>query len=95
MNTERTEPGTQRQLAAIAEVAALGIPVWLRGGWAMDFFLGYVSRPHRDVDWFAWAADADRIAAALTDASVPPVLAEELVALRKCSAPEVGGLEVV
>ncbi|MFF0378323.1 nucleotidyltransferase domain-containing protein [Actinoplanes missouriensis] len=66
MNTERTDPGTQRQLTAIAEVAALDIPVWLRGGWAMDFFLGRVTRPHRDVDWFAMAADAGRVVAALT-----------------------------
>ncbi|RKR92448.1 hypothetical protein BDK92_6889 [Micromonospora pisi] len=33
-----------RQLEAIAEVVALAerarIEVWLRGGWAMDFFLG-------------------------------------------------------
>ena len=54
------------QLEAIAAVTRLGIDVWLRGGWAMDFFLGRVTRPHRDVDWFAWSADADRLAAALT-----------------------------
>jgi hypothetical protein len=66
MNTERADTGTQRQLAAIAEVAGLGIAVWLRGGWAMDFYLGRVTREHRDVDWFAWAADAGRITGALT-----------------------------
>ncbi|MEU4694088.1 aminoglycoside adenylyltransferase [Actinoplanes sp. NPDC023714] len=66
MNTHRTDPATERQLAAIAEVAGLGIPVWLRGGWAVDFFLGHVTRPHRDVDWFAWAADAGRITGELT-----------------------------
>jgi hypothetical protein len=54
------------QLEAIAEVTALGIEVWLRGGWAMDFFLGHVTRPHRDVDWFAWFSDANQIATALT-----------------------------
>lgn len=46
------------KLEAIAEVTALDIAVRLRGGWAMDFFLGYVTRPHRDVDWFAWSSDA-------------------------------------
>ncbi|WP_229070413.1 nucleotidyltransferase domain-containing protein [Actinoplanes sp. DH11] len=66
MNTDRIDGTTQRQLAAIAEVAAIGIPVWLRGGWAMDFFLGEVTRAHRDVDWFAWATDAPGITAALT-----------------------------
>lgn len=35
----------------------------------MDFFLGRVTRPHRDVDWFAWSRDGDRLAAALTNQS--------------------------
>ncbi|GAA2860013.1 hypothetical protein Acy02nite_56150 [Actinoplanes cyaneus] len=56
----------QEQLEAIVEVTALGLEVWLRGGRAMDFFLGRVTRPHRDVDWFAWSSDAGRLAAALT-----------------------------
>jgi Aminoglycoside-2''-adenylyltransferase len=55
------------QLQAISEVAALGLDISLRGGWAMDFFLGRVTRPHRDVDFFAWAEDADRLIAALTE----------------------------
>lgn len=44
------------------------IDVWLRGGWAMDFFLGEVSRDHADVDWFAWARDAAVIRSALVGA---------------------------
>lgn len=47
------------QVAAIAEVARtaadLGIDVWLRGGWAMDFYLQKITRDHLDVDWFVWA----------------------------------------
>ncbi|MEU8663286.1 nucleotidyltransferase domain-containing protein [Actinoplanes philippinensis] len=58
--------GADEQLESIAEVASLGPEVWLRGGWAMDFFLGRVTRPHLDVDWFAWASDAGRLSAALT-----------------------------
>ncbi|MEH1168578.1 aminoglycoside adenylyltransferase [Micromonospora sp. CPCC 205539] len=58
-----------RQLASIAEVlevaGAAGVPVWLRGGWAMDFQLGAVTRPHLDVDWYCWRDDADRLAALL------------------------------
>lgn len=49
------------QLTAIAETLAtaaeLGIRLWLRGGWAMDFFLGKVTRPHRDIDWFVLVED--------------------------------------
>jgi hypothetical protein len=62
-------PLARRQLAAVAETTAaaarLAVDVWLRGGWAVDFFLGEVTREHTDVDWFAWAADGPRLAAAL------------------------------
>lgn len=44
---------------------ALGAEVWLRGGWAMDFFLGAASRDHEDIDWFAWADDATALTGAL------------------------------
>jgi hypothetical protein len=59
----------RRQLAAIAEVGDLAreleVPVWLRGGWAMDFYLGEITRPHVDIDWFAWATDLPALAQAL------------------------------
>ena len=49
----------QRQVAAVADVvgvaADIGAEVWLRGGWAMDFYLGEITRDHLDVDWFVWA----------------------------------------
>ncbi|MEU1846092.1 nucleotidyltransferase domain-containing protein [Micromonospora sediminicola] len=58
-----------RQLGAIREVVELagaaGIEVWLRGGWAMDFHLGAVSRPHVDVDWYCWRRDAAGLSARL------------------------------
>ncbi|UQX01938.1 aminoglycoside adenylyltransferase [Streptomyces sp. RerS4] len=50
-----------RQLAMIEQVRALGIEVWLRGGWAMDFWLGEITREHEDVDWFAWSEDGPRL----------------------------------
>ncbi len=57
------------QLAAIAETVGiarrLDRPLWLRGGWAMDFALGRVTRPHVDVDWFVWADDLPAFADAL------------------------------
>ena len=55
----------EHQLQLIADVRAtcqsIGAPVWLRGGWAMDFFLGRVTRDHADIDWFAWAGNASGI----------------------------------
>jgi hypothetical protein len=51
-----------RQLALIKEFASLcdaaSIQHWLRGGWAVDFFLGRITREHEDIDLFVWAADA-------------------------------------
>jgi Aminoglycoside-2''-adenylyltransferase len=59
----------ERQLGlisdAVATAADVGVQVWLRGGWAMDFFLGEVTRDHVDIDWFAWAADATVLQAGL------------------------------
>jgi hypothetical protein len=56
----------EKQLALIEEVGticdALAIPYWLRGGWAMDFFLGRVTREHDDIDMFVWAVDAPALA---------------------------------
>jgi hypothetical protein len=58
-----------RQLALIKEFfflcRAASIPCWLRGGWAMDFFLGRVTREHEDIDFFAWAADVPKLMPAL------------------------------
>ncbi|MET8150377.1 nucleotidyltransferase domain-containing protein [Actinoplanes sp. NPDC049668] len=54
------------QLHAIAEIVRVaGAGLWLRGGWAMDFYLGEVTRPHLDIDFFCRDTDADRIVAAL------------------------------
>ena len=65
MDTERA----QRQLRLIADTVAmserLGVQIWLSGGWAMDFFLGKVTRDHVDIDWDAWIDDAPAITAAL------------------------------
>ncbi|MFF5440212.1 nucleotidyltransferase domain-containing protein [Streptomyces achromogenes] len=67
----------RRQLGLIAGVLesaeSAGIPLWLRGGWAMDFFLGEVTRDHGDVDWFAWARDAPALAALLARLGHTPV----------------------
>lgn len=58
------------QLAAVAEVLEvadrLAVDIWLRGGWALDFYLGQITREHVDVDWFAWQGDLPVLADALT-----------------------------
>lgn len=49
------------QLAVLAELHALlqrhGIAYWLFGGWAVDFHVGRVTRPHGDLDVAVWSDD--------------------------------------
>ncbi len=53
------------QLDILAQIKALlradGIKFWLRGGWAIDFLLGNLTRSHSDIDLVAWQCDALRI----------------------------------
>jgi hypothetical protein len=64
--------GSDEQLAAVASLGAAldgsGIEYWLFGGWAVDFWVGAVTRPHADVDVAAWRRDYDAILAALEPA---------------------------
>jgi hypothetical protein len=46
-------------------LGAAGIDYWLFGGWAVDFWVGRVTRAHDDVDAAAWRRDRDAIDAAL------------------------------
>jgi hypothetical protein len=61
----------RRQLELIHEFASqaeeAGVDCWLRGGWALDFLLGRVTRAHEDIDLFIWAADSPRLLPRLTD----------------------------
>jgi Aminoglycoside-2''-adenylyltransferase len=59
------------QLAALASVHELldrhGIDYWLFGGWAVDFYVGSVTRPHDDVDIAVWLTDHARVAELLAN----------------------------
>jgi hypothetical protein len=60
------EPGARRQLTEIlaltAQLARGGFDHWLFGGWAVDFYLGKVTRPHTDIDVAVWLHDRPAIA---------------------------------
>jgi hypothetical protein len=60
-----TAASERRQLEALAEVggrlAGAGIDWWLFGGWAVDFHLGRVTRPHDDLDVAVWLHDVTQI----------------------------------
>ena len=57
------------QLAAIESLGRAlgdaGIEYWLFGGWAVDFWVGRVTRDHGDIDAVAWRRDYERVGAAL------------------------------
>lgn len=59
------EGDTGTQLALLREIRALfgaaHIPVWLRGGWALDFHQGTVTRSHSDIDLVTWKHNAPRL----------------------------------
>ena len=61
----RIEEQALLQLSALAEVSdnlqKAGIPYWLFGGWAVDFYVGSVTRLHDDVDLAVWLVDVPQI----------------------------------
>lgn len=70
-------PRAGHQLRLIVEIrdatAEAGLAVWLRGGWAMDFYLGEFTRDHLDIDLFAWGDQAEALAAVLAGHGYRPV----------------------
>jgi Aminoglycoside-2''-adenylyltransferase len=62
---------TTQQLSALARVAGLleeaGVAHWLFGGWAVDFYVGSVTRAHDDLDLAVWLTDLPQIAQLLED----------------------------
>jgi hypothetical protein len=50
-----------KQLSDIAEIGRVfngaGLDHWLFGGWAVDFYVGRVTRAHEDIDLAVWSRD--------------------------------------
>ena len=63
---------THVQLTLLKEISVtLGqanLPFWLRGGWAIDFLGGHITRSHSDIDLVAWKCDSAQIKRILTQA---------------------------
>src|SRR5262245_51786716 len=69
MTQGETLPSAEEQLAAISSLGSAldeqGVEYWLFGGWAVDFWVGAVTRQHDDIDVAAWRDDYDTIRASL------------------------------
>ncbi|MDR0267445.1 nucleotidyltransferase domain-containing protein [Paenibacillus sp.] len=48
--------------------SAIGGEFWLRGGWAIDFLLGEITRPHEDLDLVTWVQYRESLERALVEA---------------------------
>ncbi|MET3941832.1 hypothetical protein ABIC22_004644 [Paenibacillus sp. PvP094] len=63
---------TESQLKLLSEIsiicAAIECRFWLRGGWAIDFLLGKVTRSHDDIDLITWIQNREELERALAKA---------------------------
>jgi lincosamide nucleotidyltransferase A/C/D/E len=51
-----------RVLALLDQLAAVGVPVWLAGGWGVDALAGHQTRRHYDLDLLTGADTGHRVA---------------------------------
>ncbi|MGE6256838.1 nucleotidyltransferase domain-containing protein [Heyndrickxia sporothermodurans] len=72
MTDQLFEVQTAAQLKILSEInaisAEIGCEFWLRGGWAIDFLLGRVTRAHDDIDLVTWIQHREQLERALADA---------------------------
>lgn len=65
MTQENFDSRTESQLNILSEISAISkkleIEFWLRGGWAIDFLLGKITRPHEDFDLVTWLQNKETI----------------------------------
>lgn len=68
-------------------LAPLSVPWWIAGGWALDLFLGEVTRPHGDIDVGIFRCDALSVRATLSDWEFFEAQAGSLTRLELHTAP--------
>jgi Aminoglycoside-2''-adenylyltransferase len=51
---------------AVVSLSVLCLPWWIAGGWALDLFLGKITRAHKDLDVGIFRSDAAGVVAALS-----------------------------
>ncbi len=79
------DTNTQTQLRLLAEIDRLfrqaRLRFWLRGGWALDFLIGRVTRTHSDIDLVTWRRHASRIQRLLEGAGYEIATITDLAAI--------------
>lgn len=60
--------GWDELLSAAVALEGAGLDHWFFGGWAVDLWVGRLTRPHDDIDVLVWRRDEVRVDAALTAA---------------------------
>jgi hypothetical protein len=72
---------TESQLKVLTEISAIseiiGIEFWLRGGWAIDFLFGKITRPHDDIDLITWIQNRERLEDELLKAGYEKIAVKE------------------
>ncbi|WP_236687132.1 nucleotidyltransferase domain-containing protein [Ornithinibacillus californiensis] len=72
---------TETQLQVLSEISAIsktiGIEFWLRGGWAIDFLLGEITRLHDDIDLVTWIENRESLEDELKKAGYEKTLVKE------------------
>lgn len=72
---------TESQLKVLAEISTIsetiGVEFWLRGGWAIDFLLGKITRPHDDIDLVTWIKNWEQLENELVKAGYEKTFVKE------------------
>ena len=70
------------QLKVLGEINAIFSSLrarsWLRGGWAIHFLLGQITRPHGDIDLVTWVRHRERLERTLVEAGFQQIPVSEL-----------------
>ncbi|MGV3467194.1 MAG: nucleotidyltransferase domain-containing protein [Heyndrickxia sp.] len=69
MANEDLDVQLKSQLKVLREISTIFKEIdaefYLRGGWAIDFLLGEITRPHSDIDIVTWIIDREQLENAL------------------------------
>ncbi|MCH7578943.1 MAG: hypothetical protein IIC91_05330 [Chloroflexi bacterium] len=65
MEASAADTNTRTQFRLLTEIDRIfrqaRIRFWLRGGWALDFLIGQITRSHSDIDLVTWRRHARRV----------------------------------